>query len=61
MKIKAAPPFSPTKYGNLHRLPNPTAEPASATSTPNELVNESRPVVLESCDLLALIYQKFIV
>ena len=35
--MKAAPPFSPTRYGNLHRLPRPTAEPAIARRTPKRL------------------------
>jgi hypothetical protein len=35
--MNAAPPFSPTREGNLQRLPRPTAEPAIATSAPNRL------------------------
>jgi hypothetical protein len=35
--MKAAPPLVPTRYGNLHKLPNPTAEPAIATRIPNPL------------------------
>ena len=35
--MKAAPPFSPTRYGNLQRFPRPTAEPAIATRAPKRL------------------------
>lgn len=35
--MKAAPPFSPTRYGNLQRFPRPTAEPAIATKAPKRL------------------------
>jgi hypothetical protein len=35
--MNAAPPLVPTKYGNLHKLPNPTAEPAIATRIPKPL------------------------
>ena len=35
--MKAAPPFSPTRYGKRQRLPRPTAEPAMATRAPNLL------------------------
>ena len=35
--MKAAPPFSPTRYGNLHRFPRPTADPAIATRAPKRL------------------------
>ena len=39
--IKAAPPFSPAKYGNFQIFPNPTAEPIVAKSAPN--VDEKPP------------------
>ena len=35
--MKAAPPFSPTRYGKRHRFPSPTAEPAIATRAPKRL------------------------
>ena len=35
--MKAAPPYSPTIYGNLQRFPSPMADPAIATSTPKRL------------------------
>ena len=39
--INAAPPLLPTKYGNLHKLPNPIADPAKATKTPKRLPKPS--------------------
>ena len=31
----APPPFSYTKYGNLHMLPSPTADPTAANINPS--------------------------
>jgi hypothetical protein len=44
MMMKAAPPFSPTRYGKRQRLPRPTAEPAKATRAPNLLPKLSRAI-----------------
>jgi hypothetical protein len=43
--IKAAPPFSPTRYGKRQRFPRPTAEPAIATRAPKRLPKLSRDIV----------------
>ena len=41
ISTKAPPPFIPTKVGNFHMLPNPTADPSVAkkTASPDEKVS----------------------
>ena len=35
---KAAPPYCPKRYGNIHMFPIPTAEPTQASTNPTVLL-----------------------
>ena len=55
MMMNAAPPYSPTIYGNLQRLPSPIADPAIASTAATLLPKFSLPF-----DILSLlIYREF--